>query len=120
MLKAECLKPKAEVINHRLMQPFKTIRVIWTFYRNFCFVSLVINACCLSIFLKFGYSVFVGLFWLKIASLGLTYYFIDSYKKKEYYYYHNLGFSKALLWAITFSFDFTLFIFLIVQTYNLR
>ena len=100
------------------MQPFKTMRLVCTFYRSFFFLSLIINASCIIIFWKYGYSVFVGVFWLKIATLGLTYYFIDSYKNKEYYYYQNLGISKVLLWVVTFSFDFTLFIFLIMLTYN--
>lgn len=102
------------------MQPLKIIRLIWTFYKSFCFLSLIINASCIIIFWKYGYSVFAGVFWLKIATLGLTYYFIHSYKNKEYYYYQNLGISKVLLWVVTFSFDFTLFIFLIILTYKLR
>jgi len=102
------------------MQLFKTIRLIWTFYRSFCFVSLIINACCLSIFWKYGYSVFFEVFWLKIATLGLTYYFISNYKNKEYYYYLNLGISKVLLWVVTLTFDFALFIFLIIQTYKFK
>jgi len=81
---------------------------------------LVVNICSLSIFWKYGFSVFSGLFWLKIATLGLTYYFINSYKNKEYYYYQNLGISKALLWAVTLTVDFALFVFLIIQTYKLK
>ena len=102
------------------MQTFKTIRLIWTFYRSFLFVSLIITGCCLSIFWKYGYSVFFGVFWLKIATLGLTYYFINSYKSKEYYYYRNLGISKALLWMIPLTFDFVFFIFLVIQTNKFR
>jgi hypothetical protein len=102
------------------MRPFKTIWLILTFYRSFFFVSLVIAACSLSIFWKYGFSVFFGLFWLKIATLGLTYYFINSYKSKEYYYFQNLGVSKVLLWALTLTFDFALFIFLIIQTYKFK
>lgn len=102
------------------MRPFKTIRLIWTFYRSFLFLSLLITSCCLSIFWEYGFSVFSVLFWLKIATLGLTYYFIDNYKNKEYYYYQNLGVSKILLWGVTLSFDFALFIFLIIQIYKFK
>jgi hypothetical protein len=102
------------------MRPFKTIRLIWTFYKSFFFVSMVITTCCLSVFWKYGFSVFSGLFWLKTATLGLTYYFINSYKNKEYYYYQNLGISKVLLWVVTLTFDFALFIFLITQTYKFK
>jgi len=55
-----------------------------------------------------------------MASLGLTYYFINSYKNKEYYYYQNLGLSKALLWIAILTFDFALFIFLIVLIYKFK
>jgi hypothetical protein len=83
-------------------------------------VSLVITTCSLTIFWKYGFSVFFGVLWLKVATLGLTYYFINSYKKKEYYYYQNLGVSKVLLWTVTLSFDFALFLFLIIQTYKFK
>lgn len=97
------------------MHPFKTIRLIWTFYKSFLFVSLLITTCCIYFFDKFGFKVFIGLFWFKIATMALTYYFINSYKSKEYYYFQNLGISKALLWTATLLFDFALFIFLITQ-----
>jgi hypothetical protein len=102
------------------MRPFKTIRLIWMFYKNFLFTSLLITVCCLSIFWKYGLSVFVGLFWLKIVTLGLIYYFINNYKNKEYYYYQNLGVSKAVLWASTLTLDFSFFIFLVIQTNKFR
>ena len=102
------------------MQPLKTIRLIWTFYRSFIFLSLTITACCISVFWMYGFSVFSKLFWLKIVTLGLTYYFINSYKRKEYYYYQNLGISKLLLWTATLTFDFALFIFLIIQIYQFK
>ena len=102
------------------MQPFKTIRLIGTFYRSFLFASIVITVCCLSLFWKYGFSIFEVLFWIKISTLGLTYYFINSYKSKEYYYYLNLGVSKVLLWTATLTFDFGLFLFLIIQTYKLK
>ena len=102
------------------MRLFKTIPLIWSFYKSFLLLSLVITTCCLSIFWKYGFSAFIVLFWLKIITLGLTYYFINSYKNKEYYYYQNLGVSKVLLWTVTLTFDFALFIFLIIQTYHLK
>ncbi|OLY92793.1 hypothetical protein SAMN05444008_10235 [Cnuella takakiae] len=102
------------------MQPIKTIRLIWTFYRSFFFASLVINAFCLSIFWKYGFSAYSGLFWLKIASLAFIYNFINNYKRKEYYYYQNLGIPKTRLWVVTLTFDFILFLFLIIQTYKFK
>jgi hypothetical protein len=60
------------------------------------------------------------LFWFKIATLGLTFYYINGYKNREYYYYQNLGVSRLLLWASTIVFDFALFLFLIIQTYRFK
>lgn len=102
------------------MQASRTIRLIWTFYKSFFLASLVITACCLGTFWKYGFSVYSVLFWLKISSLVLIYFFINNYKSKEYYYYQNLGISKALLWVVTFTFDFALFLFLIIQTYKCK
>ncbi len=96
------------------MQPVKTIRLTWTFYKGFLLSSLLINTCCLIVFGSYGFAVFVELFWFKMATLGLTYYFINNYKNKEYYYYLNLGVSKVVLWTMTLLFDLALFIFLFI------
>jgi len=72
---------------------------------------------CLSAFWNYGFSIFAGIFWLKVATLGLTYYFINDYKRNEFYYYQNLGVSKGLLWTSILIFDFALFLFLIVEIY---
>lgn len=102
------------------MRPLKTIRLIWTFYRNFIFFSLLVTACCMSVFRAYGIGTFVALFWLKASTLGLTCYFINSYKDKEYYYYRNLSMSKTMLWSVTIGFDFLLFLFLLVITHKFR
>ena len=102
------------------MQPVKTIKLIWTFYKSFLLASSVITACCVSLFWKYGFSIFFELFWFKTATLGLTFYFINGYKNKEYYYYQNLGVSRGLLWTTTLIFDFSLFIFLISQTFRFK
>ena len=102
------------------MQLLKTIRIIWTFYRSFLLATALITACCLELFWKYGFSIFVVLFWFKIATLGLIFYFINEYRQKEYYYYYNLGVSKGLLWATILVFDFALFIFLITQVNKFR
>ncbi len=102
------------------MLPIKKIKLIWLFYKSFLLASSVITVCCLALFWKNGFSVFIGIFWFKIITLGLIFYFINEYKSKEYYYYQNLGISKTLLWISILTFDFTLFIFLIIQTYQLK
>ncbi|MEO5594225.1 MAG: hypothetical protein ABIR15_21580 [Chitinophagaceae bacterium] len=102
------------------MQLRKTIRLIITFYKSFFLAASLITACCLVLFYEYGLSIFAVLFWLKAITLGITFYFINSYKNKEYYYYQNLGISKALLWTTTLIFDFALFIFLITQLYKFK
>jgi hypothetical protein len=102
------------------MKPFKTIRLISTFYRSFMLVSLLITFSSMVLFWEYGFSIFHTLFWFKIITLGLTFYFINSYKEKEYYYYQNLGVSKILLWTTTLIFDFVLFIVLIIQEYKFK
>jgi len=102
------------------MQLFKIIRLIWTFYRSFVLVSLVITISCVKVIWESGFSWFGLLFWGKLVSLGLLFYFINSYKHKEYYYYQNLGVSKIRLWVTTLTFDFCLFIFLAVLAYKLK
>ena len=89
---------------------FKTIRLIWTFYKSFIFVSLLITAICLSLLLKNGFGAFAQLFWFKIITLGLTVNFINKYKHKEFYYYLNSGVSKVMLWSVTLTLDFCFFI----------
>lgn len=102
------------------MHLLKMVRLIWTFYRSFLLSCIIITVCCLSLFWKYGLSIFTSLFWFKAATLALTYYFINSYKSKEYYYYLNLGVSRHLLWIAALGFDFALFLFLIIQTYKFK
>jgi hypothetical protein len=102
------------------MQLLKTIRIITTFYKSFLLASLLVTACCLGLFWKYGFSIFTAIFWLKITTLAITYYFITSYKSKEFYYYQNLGISKVLLWCTTLIFDFAFFIFLVTAMYKFK
>ncbi len=98
------------------MQLLKKIKIIFTFYRSFFIASNTITVCCIFIFLKNGISVYFPLFWFKIVTLGLIYYFLRSYKSKEIYYYQNLGISKIILWASTLAIDFLMFIVSIIIT----
>jgi type III secretory pathway component EscU len=81
---------------------------------------MIITLCCLTLFWVNDFSIFAGIFWLKIATLALTFYFINRYKKNEFYYFQNLGISKILLWATTLIFDFILFLFLIIMIYSIK
>ena len=103
-----------------IMQPLKTIRLILTFYRSYFLATSLITISCISIFWKYGISTFTVLFWFKIITLTLVYYFIKAFKAKEFLYYQNLGVSKFLLWISTLTFDFIIFLVSIIATYKLR
>lgn len=79
------------------MQYLKTIQLILTFYRSFLTTSFFLTALCIGIFWKYGIIAFTGIFWFKICTLILIYYFISGLKAKEFLYYQNLGISKWLL-----------------------
>ena len=98
----------------------KTIQLIFTFYKKFLLASIIITSCCGILFWEYGLSIFRALFWVKLCTLAITFYFINTYKAREYYYYHNLHLSKALLWCSILITDFLLFIFLIALLYKLK
>jgi len=102
------------------MRLLKIIRLILTFYRNFFLAAFVITSCCVEIFWKYGVDIFLEIFWFKLFTLALIFYFIKKFKTKEFYYYQNLGVSKAILWITTLTFDLVLFIFLLILTYKIR
>ncbi len=102
------------------MRLLKTIKICGTFYKNFLLFSILITLSCTTLFWKNGFSGFKELLWFKIATLALTYYFINSYKGKAYYYYYNLGISKTVLWATTVAFDFSLYLLVLLLTYTFR
>lgn len=80
----------------------------------------MLTGACLILFLEYGYPIFVVLFWLKLATLALVFYFISIYKKKEFYYYHNLGLSKTVLWTATLGFDFLFFLLVLTQSIKFK
>ncbi|MHC2993728.1 hypothetical protein OB13_19895 [Pontibacter sp. HJ8] len=102
------------------MKLYKTVRLIGTFYRGFVLASVLTTICCIKLLWDYNFMIFGILFWFKVATLGLIFYFINSYKSKHYYYYQNLGLSRAMLWATTLGFDLFLFLFLIVLAYKIR
>lgn len=102
------------------MKLFHKIRIIFSFYRSFLSLSLFITIWCGYLFHKYGFSILNSLFWFKICTLGLTFYFINEYKSREYFYYQNLGISKLTLWIVTLTFDIVLMILLIIQISHFR
>ena len=99
---------------------WRKLSAIFRFYRGIIVLSFVIDICCLILFSKYGFSIFSGLFWLKLTTLGITVYWINEHKKKNYYFYYNMGLSKSLLWSATLSLDFAIFILLIIYSYKFR
>jgi hypothetical protein len=84
-----------------------------TFYRSFALPSVLLTVICLSSMLlrgKEAIALFPGFFWLKVFILGISFYYVHTFRKKEYFYYYNLGWSKSRLWWTTLSFDFGLFV----------
>jgi uncharacterized protein with PQ loop repeat len=106
------------VMNHR--EQLKKVRLLWTFYKSFFPASFIITLLCLKIFWNNGLQSFSFIFWFKLCTLWLIYYYIKEYKKHEFYYYQNLGISKARLWTITLTLDFAIFLVLLEQVYRLK
>ncbi|UAY55296.1 hypothetical protein [Arachidicoccus terrestris] len=96
------------------------LKLLFTFYRSHLLADTVITLLCLSTLYKWGLVSFQGIFWLKIISYGVIYYFMDALYKNQYYYYLNLGLSKSALWTVTLSIDFAVFILLIILTCYIR
>ena len=98
----------------------KTARLILTFYKSFAFASLMITLSCLSIIYTWGINTFTALFWFKVITLGLIFYYIHSLKKDNFYYYKNLGLTKKFLWISSLTLDFIVFLILITITLKIR
>lgn len=92
----------------------KTLRLILTFYKSFVLTSSLFTFTCLFTLYSNGISAFQLLFWFKIFTLGLIFYYINSYKRNELYYYKNLGLSKLKLWLPILIFDFLVFLILMI------
>ncbi len=95
------------------MQFFRTIRLFWTFYKGFCFASLLITGACLFLYWEYGNRVWEGVICLKALAEWVIYFFINSYKQDQFYYYRNLRITKWMLCSATFAVDYALFIVLI-------
>ena len=99
---------------------YRTLRLIINFYTSFALVSWIITIVSVIIIYTNGIRVFIFLFWIKIISFGLIFYYINEYKKFEFYYYKNLGLSKRFLWITIFSFELILFITLLLLTMKIK
>jgi hypothetical protein len=98
----------------------RSARILITFYKNFVVLSLLLNVICNRLFFLFGFSIFIGLFWIKIISYLVAFFFVNSNKKNEYFFYQNIGFKRKFLWLTTTGFDFVLFIITIFITNTIK
>jgi hypothetical protein len=96
------------------------IRLLLTFYKSFFLFNFLITLSCATLYWEYGLPILKVLLWLKITTLGLTWYFIRSYKQKEFYYYRNLGLRDTTLWSVTLSFDLVLCLLLLILTHHLH
>jgi hypothetical protein len=99
----------------------KTLKLSFTFYRNFFFASFSITLSCLFVYWYWHAVPVIAVvsFWFKVATYLMTFFHIKSAKRKEFYYYQALGISKTKLWIISLSIDFILFITLMSIANNL-
>jgi hypothetical protein len=97
----------------------RTIQLLLTFYKSFFLVNSLITLTCMGLFREYGISIFAALFWLKLSTLAIVFYYIRSYKNKEFYYYQSLGLSRTFLWLTTLSFDLCLYFFLLYLIYKM-
>ncbi|SNS40619.1 hypothetical protein SAMN06295967_10914 [Belliella buryatensis] len=89
---------------------YKQFRVLKTFYSFFAPASLTLTVVCWSVIYFSGLAAFGLLFWLKVLTLGLIYFFVNEDISRHFYYFQNLGYSRKQLWAWSLGFDFGLFI----------
>lgn len=102
------------------MKYLQKLRLIFTYYRNFIWVSVFIDLACAFILWKNGIDTYSALFWFKLFTLGASIYFTNEYRKEEYFYFYNFGLSKKGLWISTIILDMLIFFGLMVLSYNLR
>ena len=92
----------------------RKIKLYLTFYRAFCTGSLFLSLVCANILFIYGIGPFVTLFWFKIISLGLIYFYIKNYKASTFYFYKNMGASRKGLWICSISSDMMLYLALTI------
>lgn len=102
------------------MLKLKTLRLLLTFYLSFFNATFIITLVCAFLFLRLGLGALQILICFKIITLGLVVMYINDYKRKDFFYYQNLGISKSFLWTYTLTFDFILFILLLILAISIK
>lgn len=98
----------------------KIIRQLISFYKTFAFASVLMSIVSLSAIYIGGVDSFTIVFWFKIITLGLIYYYMDIYKKEIYCYYKNVGVTKKQLWISVLFFDIVIFLISVYLTLKIR
>ena len=98
----------------------KHITLHFTFFRSFCFASISISFLSALPLFTYGISPFVYLFWFKMITVVILYYFVKEYKSKEFYFYKNLGISKKALWIFSIVLDMIIYFVIIIVTFYLH
>lgn len=87
---------------------------IWLFYRPFAVFTLAVSwAGWLVAGAPAGeelWGLFMLLFWLKLISYGVVWYFMHTFSRHTYLFYQNLGYSVLHLFIGAFCMDMALFI----------
>lgn len=102
------------------MKFIRNIRLLFTFYRYYMWVSIFINAACMYILWSNGIGIYKMLFWLKVFTIAASCYLVNEFRKEDYFYFYNFGLSKKTLWISTLSFDLLLFFGCMILAYQLR
>ncbi len=103
-----------------IQQVIRKTGLLFTFYRYYIWVSLLVNVACAFFLWNNGIGAYSVLFWFKIFTMGASLYLINDYRKQQYFYFYNFGLSKKTLWIFSLAFDLFLFFALIILAYNLR
>ncbi|MGD1844398.1 MAG: hypothetical protein ACFB10_03280 [Salibacteraceae bacterium] len=98
----------------------RTIRLLLLFYQFYAYISLSLSLICAYILYTNGAGIFAIVFWFKIFTLTTIVYFVHHYKRKTYPYFKNLGLPPRRLWVSTLTFDFVVFLVLVILTLQLR
>lgn len=103
-----------------IRQLSRKTRILFTFYRYYIWVSLLVNLICALLLWRNGMGIYPSLFWFKIFTMGASFYLINDYRKQIYFYFYNAGLSKKALWIFSLAFDLLLFFTLMILAYNLQ
>lgn len=99
----------------------RTLKLIARFYGGIFFANFLITLSCIGLIIFYGprsRELMGVFFWYKVITIGMVFSTAIHYKKREMYYYQNLGVSKVKLAVATSTFDFSLWLVLLIIAYR--